>query len=345
RLVFSHEFLERADGWPGLRAAYDLPHQPTGIEHALAYQALAEDAIDATDAYSTDGELKRYGLKVLADDKNFFPEYRPVPLLRTAVRERVEAALTELAGRITDTRMQALNAQVVFDQRSFAEVAHDFLVEEGLADPAAGLARASWQQELLANVLQHLKLTGLALLLATVLALGLCLAIFRQAAVARIVLYVVSLLQTVPSIALLALMIPLFGIGVLPAVIALFLYALLPIVRNTLTALTTVDPTLVRTASAMGLTDRQQLKHLYLPLALPGIFAGVRTAAVICIGTATLAAFIGAGGLGDPIVTGLSLNDTSLILRGAVPAALLAILTELLFEGLERALLPRHLRR
>ncbi|MEM1232405.1 MAG: glycine betaine ABC transporter substrate-binding protein, partial [Pseudomonadota bacterium] len=147
RLVFSHEFLERADGWPGLRAAYDLPHQPTGIEHALAYQALAEDAIDATDAYSTDGELKRYGLKVLADDKEFFPEYRPVPLLRTAVRERVEPALRDLAGRISDTRMQALNAQVVFDQRSFAEVAHDFLIEEGLADPAAGIARASWQQE------------------------------------------------------------------------------------------------------------------------------------------------------------------------------------------------------
>jgi osmoprotectant transport system permease protein len=345
RLVFSHEFLERQDGWPGLRAAYELPQAPTGIEHALAYQALTEGAIDGTDAYSTDGELKRYGLTVLDDDRAFFPEYRPVPLVRAAVRDRVAPVLAALAGRVSDEQMQALNAEVVFEGRSFAEVARGFLLREGLIAAGAGVAAASWQRELLGHVLQHLKLTGLALGFATVLALGLSLAIFRHAALSRGVLYGASLLQTVPSIALLALMIPLFGIGVLPAVIALFLYALLPIVRNALTALTTVDPTLARTAAAMGLTEREQLRHLYLPLALPGIFAGIRTAAVICIGTATLAAFIGAGGLGDPIVTGLSLNDTRLILRGAVPAALLAVCTELLFEGLERVFLPQHLRR
>ena len=151
-------------------------------------------------------------------------------------------------------------------------------------------------------------------------------------------------MQTIPSIALLALFIPLLGIGVVPAIVALFLYSLLPILRNTLTALTTIDPTLKRVAVAMGLSRREELRHVYLPLALPSMFAGIRTAAVISIGTATLAAFIGAGGLGDPIVTGLALNDTRLILEGAVPAAALAVVTELLFEVLERWLIPRHLR-
>ena len=113
--------------------------------------------------------------------------------------------------------------------------------------------------------------------------------------------------------------------------------------RNSITALTTVDPSLIRVAGAMGLTETEQLRHLYLPLSMPSILAGVRTAAVISIGTATLAAFIGAGGLGDPIVTGLALNNVSLILQGAVPAALLAVLTELVFELVERATIPKHL--
>ena len=172
-------------------------------------------------------------------------------------------------------------------------------------------------------------------------ALNACTATFSSA---RSVLYICGLLQTVPSIALLALMIPLFGIGFLPAVVALFLYSLLPIVRNALTALTTVDSELIRVATSMGLSEREQLTHLLVPLSLPAIFGGVRTAAVISIGTATLAAFIGAGGLGDPIVTGLSLNDASLILQGAIPAALLAIVTELGFEWLEARWVPAHLR-
>jgi len=158
------------------------------------------------------------------------------------------------------------------------------------------------------------------------------------------VLYAAGLLQTVPSIALLALLIPLVGIGEIPAIIALFLYALLPITRNTITALTTVDPQLREVAAALGLTRAERLRHVYLPLSLPHIIAGVRIAAVVSIGTATLAAFIGAGGLGEPIVTGLALNDTQLILQGAIPAAALAVAVELGFEGLERWLIPRHLR-
>lgn len=156
-------------------------------------------------------------------------------------------------------------------------------------------------------------------------------------------LYVAGLLQTIPSIALLALLIPIAGVGQVPAIIALFLYSLLPIARNAITALVTIDPLLRRVALALGLTEVQQLRHVYVPLALPHMLAGVRIAAVVSIGTATLAAFIGAGGLGEPIVTGLALNDTGLILQGAIPAALLALCAELFFEGLERWLIPRHL--
>jgi osmoprotectant transport system permease protein len=137
-------------------------------------------------------------------------------------------------------------------------------------------------------------------------------------------------------------MIPLFGIGMTPAVVALFLYSLLPILRNAVTALTGVDPVLVKVALALGMTQRQRLRHVLLPIALPSIFAGIRTAAVISIGTATLAAFIGAGGLGDPIVVGLALDNVSLILQGAIPAAILAIATELLFEIMERRFTVRR---
>ena len=342
RVVVSHEFLEREDGWPGLSRTYGLSGSVTGIEHGLAYQALADGAIDITDAYSTDGELKRYDLQVLEDNLGFFPQYLAAPLVREDLPSAARQALKQLAGSIDDQTMQRLNAEVVFENRSFAEVANGFLVERGFADEV-DLSGSFWGS-LLDNTVQHLKLTGIALLGSILVGVGASLLVFRKPVLARSLTYFCGLLQTIPSIALLALMIPLFGIGMLPAIIALFLYSLLPILRNTLTALTTIDPTLVRVAVAMGLKDSEQLRLIYLPLALPAMFAGIRTAAVISIGTATLAAFIGAGGLGEPIVTGLALNDVNLILQGAVPAAGLAVLTELIFEGLERLLLPGNLR-
>jgi len=342
RLVVSHEFLEREDGWPGLARAYGLSASVTGIEHGLAYQAIADGAIDVTDAYSTDGELKRYDLRVLEDNRGFFPQYLAAPLIREDLPPAARQALERMAGSIDDQTMQRLNAEVVFENRGFAEVANGFLVEQGFADEV-DLSGTFWGP-LLDNTAQHLKLTGIALLGSILVGVGASLLVFRIPVLARSLTYFCGLLQTIPSIALLALMIPLFGIGMLPAIIALFLYSLLPILRNTLTALTTIDPTLVKVAVAMGLKDSEQLRLIYLPLALPSMFAGIRTAAVISIGTATLAAFIGAGGLGDPIVTGLALNDVNLILQGAVPAAVLAVVTELVFEGLERLLLPGNLR-
>ena len=341
KVAFSHEFLERRDGWPGLARAYGLDLSFTGIEHALAYQAIADGAIDVTDAYSTDGELLRYDLVQLRDDRRFFPQYLAAPLVRTDLDSEATALLRSLGGALSDDRMQALNAAVVVDGRSFAEVAAGFLGERGVE---AGVQPDGLWSSLAANTIQHLKLTFSALAAAVVVGLTLSLLIFRRAVLARSVIYACGLLQTVPSIALLALMIPLFDIGATPAVVALFLYSLLPILRNTVTALCAIDPTLLRVAGALGLSHREQLRHVYLPLSMPSVLAGIRTAAVINIGTATLAAFIGAGGLGDPIVTGLALNDVSFILQGAVPAAILAILTELAFEAVERTLVPGHLR-
>ena len=347
KIVVSHEFLERPDGWPGLSAAYGLRAAPGGIEHGLAYQAIADGAIDVTDAYSTDGELVRYDLAILEDDRGFFPEYLAAPLVRSDLPEGARAALGALAGRLDADRMQALNAAVLAGaeagQADFAGIAAGFLVAEGLVAENSVRTRPVWR-DLLRNTWRHLQLTAAALLMAILVGVSLGLLVYRRPALARAVVYLCGLLQTVPSIALLALMIPLFGIGILPAIIALFLYALLPILRNTVVALATIDPELVRTATAIGLSSRERLRHVLVPLALPNLFAGVRTAAVISVGTATLAAFIGAGGLGDPIVTGLSLNDTNLILQGALPAAGLAILIELLFEALERWLVPVPLR-
>ncbi|MEE4297845.1 MAG: glycine betaine ABC transporter substrate-binding protein [Pseudomonadales bacterium] len=340
--AFSNEFVERDDGWAGLRLAYGFDFAVNGVDHGLAYQALASGRIDVTDAYSTDGDLERYGLFVLEDDLGFFPTYLALPLARDDLPAEAAASLARLEGRIDAARMRALNARVSVDGLGFDEVAQAFLLEEGLVE--AGRAMRGRRSDLLANTLRHLQLTGSALLAAVLLGLPLGVLVHRSPRSSRVVLYVASLLQTIPSIALLALLIPLLGIGWAPAVVALFLYSLLPILRATVTALLTVDPLLVRVAVGMGLTERQQVRHLLLPLAMPNVLAGVRTAAVISIGTATLAAFVGAGGLGQPIVTGLALNDPELILQGALPAAFLALATELAFEGLERRLVPAHLR-
>lgn len=346
RLAVSHEFLDRRDGWPGLRARYGLPQSPDGIEHSLGYRAIADGTIDGMDAYSTDGELARYPLTLLADDRGFFPTYLAVPLARADLPPPARAVLTRVAGTLDEARMQAMNAAAT-DDAAVRRVAGEYVarIAGGAAErvTTAPAAPTLWAR-LGANTARHLTLVLAALVPATLVAVLLALLVFQIAWLSRSAVYLAGLLQTVPSIALLALLIPLAGIGVLPAVVALFLYALLPILRNAVTALSGIDPTLRRVATAMGLKPAEELRLVFVPLAMPAILAGVRTAAVVTIGTATLAAFIGAGGLGDPIVTGLSLNDTRLILEGAIPAALLAVATELVFEQVERTLVPGHLR-
>jgi osmoprotectant transport system permease protein len=342
RFGFSHEFLNRRDGWPGLARTYGLAARPIGIEHGLAYLAIREGRLDVTDVYSTDGDIQKFDLVLLRDDRRYFPEYLAAPLVRGGVDEGVKRVLGELAGRITEPEMVLLNAGVVLGGKSFAEVSRQFLRDTELLKTAR-LAPTGWWMTLLGRAATHVQLTLIALVAGMAVAIPGGILIYRLRGMAKPAIYVAGLLQTIPSIALLAFMIPLFGIGATPAIVALFLYALLPILRNTATALFAIDPVLKKVSVGMGLTAWQRLRHVELPLAAPTILAGIRTAAVINIGTATLAAFIGAGGLGEPIVTGLALNDTALILEGAIPAALLAILTEWAFEGLEQVLVPKHL--
>ncbi|MDE2147036.1 MAG: ABC transporter permease subunit [Burkholderiales bacterium] len=351
KLGLSHEFRDRADGWPALQRAYGLPQQGgAALDHGLAYQALRAGEVDLIDAYATDAQLSRPGLRVLIDDRHVFPQYRAVLLMRSSIDPRALAVLQGLQGRIDAAAMRAMNAQVELEGRSFAEVARGFVAPKaasagpGLAPPPAARGWAGFAARLLAPDLGRLLAQHLALVLGSVaaaVALGVPLGIaaWRRPALGAWLLGAVGVLQTVPSLALLAFLIAALGaIGFWPALLALTLYALLPIVRNTQAGLAGVPAGLALAGSALGLTPRQTLWSVQLPLARPTLLAGVKTAAVINVGTATVAAFVGAGGLGDRIVAGLAVNDRALMLAGALPAALLALAVQGAFALVERRL-------
>ena len=348
RFGLSHEFLVRADGWPSLKRAYGLTFaDPPALDHGLAYQALAKRQVDLIDVYSTDAQIGRLGLKVLQDDRGFFPRYDAVLLMRRSLPEPALAALAPLEGRIGEATMIALNAEVELDGRPFADVVRGFLDRSPKASSAARLRLIDQilAPDLGRLLLQHLALVFGSVLLAVAIGVPLGIAAQRRARLRGLVLGAVGLLQTVPSLALLAFLIALLGtIGFWPALVAMFLYALLPIVRNTQAGLAGVPEGLRGAARALGLRDGQALRLVELPLALPMLLAGVSTAAVINVGTATVAAFVGAGGLGERIVAGLAVNDIDRMLAGAIPAALLALLVQAVFAGVERLVLPVPLR-
>jgi osmoprotectant transport system permease protein len=328
----SYEFLKRKDGWDVLAKVYALPQTPVGIEHGLAYDALINKEIAITDCYTTDGELSKYPLIVLNDDRNFFPAYEAVALYRTALPQGIKEILDRLTNTISEEKMSSMNLQAI-SKKPIEEIAAEFLKVNRLNSTTVDPKESN---TFLRSIARHLLLTFIALITAMVVAVPLGVLLYWNPKAANPVLYAAGLLQTIPSIALLAFMIPLFGIGLLPAVVALFLYALLPILRNTVTGLRSVDPLLKEIATSLGMTRYQALRIVEGPLAMPTIITGIRIAAVISVGTATLAAFIGAGGLGEYIVTGLALNNTTMILQGAGSAAVMAILIEICFEVAER---------
>lgn len=341
-LGLSHEFLGRQDGWPGLAARYGLPHKPLGIDHGIAYEALAHERIAATDIYSTDAKIAELKLRVLDDDLAYFPRYDAVLLYRLDLPQRQPAAwkaIAALEGRISAAAMIAMNGEAELKGRAFADIARGFLAPQQQRSMAAqgGLVQRLLADDLGRLAAQHLLLVAVAVLAACAVGIPLGAAAAAWPRLEQPVMAVAGLLQTVPSLALLAMLIPLMGrIGTGPALVALSLYALLPIVRNTTTGLTQVPGGLRDAGTALGLTAAQRWRSIDLPLAAPVILAGVKTAAVISVGTATIAAFIGAGGFGERIVTGLALNDHAALLAGAIPAAVLAVLTQLAFELAER---------
>lgn len=344
RFGLSHEFLVRADGWNALKKAYGLPFTPgSGLDHGLAYQALAAKQVDVVDAYTTDAQIQRLHLRVLRDDRHFFPRYDAVLLMRAEVDER---PLASLAGRIDEDAMRAMNGAAEIDGKSFAAVARDFLAHgQGAPATAASAAPAQRQgfwQHLFAPDLprllrQHLVLVFGSVAIAIAIGLPLGVLAFRRPRIAGVLMGAVGMAQTIPSLALLAFLIAIVGsIGFVPALVALVVYALLPIVRNTHAGLASVAPGVRDAAYALGLRQPQVLRSIELPLAAPTILAGIKTAAVWNVGMATVATFIGAGGLGERIVAGLAVNDTNTMLAGAVPAALLALVMQWLFDGIER---------
>jgi osmoprotectant transport system permease protein len=348
------DFIGRPDGLPGLQQAYGIRFRAVrSLVPAVKYQALAAGEVDVIDGYATDGFIARYDLAVLTDDRRFFPPYQAAALAGARLaRERPDAmlALMELSGRLDERTMRRLNRRIEVDGEPVAVVARDALRAVGIGGNGrervgtggngrerAGVVDA---RTILQLTGRHLFLVAVSLGLAIALALPLGLLLERFARGAEGVIRAVGLVQTIPGLALVAFMLPLLGIGTTPAIAALFLYSLYPVVRNTYTGVREADRPAIAAAMAAGMTPAQVLRYVRLPLAAPVIMAGIRTAAVINVGTATLAALIGAGGLGDPIVAGLALADTRMVLSGAVPAAALALVVDGVLAACERAVRP-----
>ena len=360
RLGLSQEFIGRADGWPGLQKAYALPFgTPRGIDHGLAYEALVAGQIDVIDVYSTDAKIDKYGLTVLVDDRNYFPRYDAVLLHRADLPQRLPktwTALQSLTKRIDDSAMRHMNAAAEIDGKDFATVAAAF-IEGGPSSPSSGnpgdkaardAASGFWQKlfgpDFGRLTREHLALVFLSLAASIAIGIPLGIVAAKVPSVGGAIIGATGVVQTIPALALLAFLIPLTGrIGTVPAFIALSLYALLPIVRNTHTALRQVSKGMREAALSLGLQSGTILRSIELPLSASTILAGIKTSAVINVGTATIAAFIGAGGYGERIVTGLALNDHAMLLAGAIPAAALALLIEGGFRIGERWLVPRGL--
>lgn len=351
-LAMSGEFRARKDGWPLLVSRYGMsPQSIMELQHELCYTTIGAGEVDVINVYTTDGQISKLNLRPLVDDKEAFPRYDAVLLYRADLPARSPqawASLCQLVGAISDQQMSQANAIQVVDNQS-ARVAAQSLLAEVLPQrggpPHTHTVAGGWNwQAMRANVARHLVLVGESLLLAIAIGVPLGVLASKSRALATATLSLTGLLQTVPSLALLAFLVPFLGVGVKAALVALVIYSLLPIVRNTYTGLTNLPGNLSEAAEAIGLTPRSQLFWVRLPMASPSILAGIKTSAVINVGTATLAALVGAGGLGQPILQGIQLLDHNLILQGAVPAAVLALVVQAAFDLLEKLIVPRGLR-
>jgi osmoprotectant transport system permease protein len=340
----THEFIDRRDGWRPLAERYQFGNtQVSGIDHGLGYEALRNGSIDVKDAYSTDAKIAENDLVALEDDLGFFPQYKAVFLYRASLAPEAIAALEKIAGTLDESRMIRLNAEAE-RTTNYARAADLYFRDKG--DTSAAQAPETLAHKLTRWITRHLQLAGISLLLSVIVGVPLGIVASRGGAIGHVILGFTSAVQTIPSLALLALLVPVpfFGISARTAIAALFLYGLLPIVRNTATGLQDIATPIRESAIALGLSGSARLRQIYLPMASRTILAGIKTSAVINVGTATLAALIGAGGLGEPIISGLNLNDHATILQGAIPAAVLALLVQWSFDLLDRVLIPKGLR-
>ncbi len=342
---FSNEFIDRNDGWRGLKKKYNFTQtKVTGIDHDLAYRGLENGSIDVIEFYSTDAEIQYYNLQVLEDDLNFFNEYNAVILYRNDLLKNKPAveAFLQLEQNIPESTMIKLNSEVKIYKKSEGEAASEFINTKFKYQTK--FVEQTFLSRLLINTKEHLFLVLISLSAAILFAIPLGILAYKKRRVSNFILGTVGIIQTIPSLALLVFMIPLLGIGAYPAIVALFLYSLLPIVRNTYTGLENIPVQIKESAEVLGISQFAKLRLVELPLASRSILAGIKTSAVINVGTATLGALIGAGGYGQPILTGIRLDNITLILEGAIPAAILALLVQGFFDLLEKIIVPKGLK-
>ena len=345
RVGFSHEFTTRNDGVPGLARVYGLQFggKQIAMEHSLAYEAINNSTLDIIDVYSTDAKIEKLGLVLLRDNRGLFPSYEAVVLARldfVAKYPILWGAVQNLYNQIDEQTMRALNNAVDHDKVSFESTASSFLGKVQNSDTRSDLAKSRLGH----RTQEHLVLVSLALLFSIIVGLPLGIIASQNRYLGQAILLLSGLVQTIPSLALLCFLIPLFGIGTGAALVALCLYGLLPVVINTFTGLKSIDPRLLEMSDALGLNRTQSLLRIRIPLASRSILAGIKTSAIVGIGTATLAALIGAGGYGATILSGLATNDNEIIVYGAAPAALMALVTHFVFELIASKLVPKGLR-
>lgn len=357
-LAMDHEFIERKDGYRYMAKTYDLnfsDKKMISMNSGLMYSALKNKQVDMVMAYSTDGRIKAYNLKLLEDDKQFFPTYEAAYLTRNKTLEDyplLKMAFKDLANNISEKEIINLNDQVDRFKKEEKIVVRNFLIQKNLLEGQIEESKRlnlfkyyySKKEYLLEIFIEHLILTFMSLILAICFAIPIGILATRKKRFAKIIFPIINTLNTIPSLALLGFLIPLLGIGYVPAITALFIYSLLPLIRNTYEGIRVIDPNFIEVALGIGLTKFQILKRVEWPLALSVIIGGVRTSAVIVVGTATLAALIGAGGLGEPIFRGISTVNSRLILLGAIPAALLAIAIDRVLSLIEQKAVSKGLR-
>ena len=366
QLAAGHEFTERKDGWRLFSKNYKLnlkKNQILSMNPALMYSAIRNKKVDLIMAYSTDGRIKAYQLKTLKDDKKFFPSYLASYLTRQEFLEKhpeIKEIFKIMENQISEEEMIQLNNEVDQNKKGISQTSHDFLIKKGILksteDTKIKKSESQKQESLLSYYYQkknyllkifieHLVLVFTALMLALLFALPLSIWALYNSKIEKIAFFFVNTLQTIPSMALLGALIPLLGIGFAPAITALFIYSLLPLIRNTFEGLKNIDNSYIEVSAGIGLTKGQILRHIQIPLALPVMIAGIRTAVILLVGTATLAAFIGAGGLGDPIFRGIATLDSRLIFMGAIPACALAVFLDMGLGLLEQVLVSKGLQK
>ena len=355
-LAAGHEFMERKDGYENFTKSYNIYFSKIySMDQGLMYSALKNKETDMIMSYSTDGRIRAYQLRLLEDDKKYFPSYQAAFLTRADLLKKfpkIKQAFRDLENNINEKEMIYLNNQV--DQLKYETniVAKNFLIKKKLLDAdIVSLNHKSLfsyyyskKDYLLHIFIEHLVLIFSSLFLALLLSIPLGVLIARKKIIAKVVFPIINTLQTIPSLALLGLLIPVLGIGYAPAIVTLFIYSLLPLIRNTYEGIKGVDKNSIEAAIGIGLTKWQILNKIEIPLALPIIIAGIRTSTVIVVGTATLAALVGAGGLGEPIFRGMATINSKLIFLGAVPCAVLAVILDRSLSFLEAIFVSRGLR-